>query len=57
MEQLTNNKLECESCSTTHGNIKYDKNSKLYLCNFCTEESDSLLPARYKKTKMREHDS
>lgn len=60
MEQvLKNNTLEteCESCSTKFGKIRFNHKARLYLCDFCSEESDSLLPKRIRKTKMRDQDS
>jgi hypothetical protein len=57
MEQKTEIKIECDSCSVNYGSIKFDNKSKMYLCDFCIEELDSLSNFKTKKTKMREYDS
>ncbi len=54
METINNN--ECESCSLRTDKIKFDNKSKSYLCDYCTEELNSLLNRGPKVKKIRERD-
>lgn len=46
--------IECESCTSKYGNIDFNKKYKIYLCEFCVEELNSLVLSKSRKTKMRE---